>query len=77
MENIIYDYSKLLGRMREKKVTQVDLAKEIGLSETSINFSLGNKRPFKQDEISSICSFLAIPISEVEDYFFCRNSLEI
>lgn len=77
MEKIIYDYSKLLGRMREKNVTQVSLAKGIGLSETSINFSLGNKRPFKQDEITSICAFLAITISDVEDYFFCRNSLEI
>ena len=77
MEKIIYDYSKLLGRMREKNATQVSLAKGIGLSETSINFSLGNKRPFKQDEITSICAFLDIPISDVEDYFFCRNSLEI
>jgi DNA-binding XRE family transcriptional regulator len=73
MENIVYNYSKLLGRMREKGVTQVVLAKEIGLSETSINFSLGNKRPFKQDEIASICAFLDIPISEVENYFFVET----
>ncbi|NLU43663.1 MAG: DUF739 family protein [Acholeplasmataceae bacterium] len=76
MKNIIYDYSKLLGRMREKNVTQVGLAKEIGLSETSINLSLGNKRPFKQDEIACICCSLDIPISEVEEYFFYRNTLE-
>jgi len=72
METVLYDYSKLLGRMREKNVTQVSLARQIGLSETSINFSLGNKRPFKQDEITKICYYLDIPIADVENYFFCH-----
>lgn len=76
MENILYDYAKLLGRMREKNTTQVGLAQEIGISETSINLSLGNKRPFKQDEITSICTYLDIPISDVDNYFFCRKTLE-
>ena len=48
-----YDYSKLLGLMREKRITQTCLAKKVGISETSMNFSLNNKRDFKQEEILS------------------------
>ena len=32
-----YDYSKLLGLMREKRITQTCLAKKVGISETSMN----------------------------------------
>lgn len=37
MRNIKYDYSKLLGRMKEKSITQANLASYIGVSETTIN----------------------------------------
>ena len=72
MEKIKYDYSKLLGRIKEKGFTQKSLSKAVGISETSLNFSLGNKRTFKQDEILSLCSILEIPIQSVDDYFFCH-----
>ena len=65
-----YDYGKLLGRMREKRITQV------GISETSMNFSLNNKRDFKQEEILSVCEQLEIPLSRIPEYFFCKESLE-
>lgn len=67
---IIYDYSKLLGRIKEKGFTQVGLAVELGVSETTLNLSLGNKRAFKQDEIIKICSILKIPFKNINDYFF-------
>lgn len=74
MDNIIrYDYSKLLGKIREKGMTQVELAKEIGISEATLNFSLKNKRPFKQDEIIRICEILGINLESVETYFFNRK----
>lgn len=74
MDNIIkYDYSKLLGKIREKGMTQVELAKEIGISEATLNFSLKNKRPFKQDEIIRICEILCISLESVETYFFNRK----
>lgn len=71
-----YDYSKLLGLMREKRITQTCLAKKVGISETSMNFSLNNKRDFKQEEILSACEVLAIPLSRIPEYFFYRESLE-
>lgn len=71
-----YNYGKLLGRMREKRMTQTCLAKKVGISETSMNFSLNNKRDFKQEEILSVCEQLEIPLSRIPEYFFCRESLE-
>ena len=71
-----YDYGKLLGRMREKSITQTYLAKKVGISETSMNFSLNNKRDFKQEEILSVCEQLEIPLSRIPEYFFCKESLE-
>lgn len=73
----IYDYSKLLGRIREKGFTQKALAYAVNISEASLNLALNNKRKFKQDEIMALCGVLEIPISCVEQYFFCRKSLEI
>ncbi len=70
--NYIYDYSKLLGKLREKKITQSELAVRLGISETSLNLSLNNKRPFKQSEISNICDCLSIPIDYIDSYFFAR-----
>jgi transcriptional regulator with XRE-family HTH domain len=68
-----YDYSKLLGLMRERGFTQEKLAKTIGISECSMNFSLNNKRNFRQDEISKISGALGIPVGKIEDYFFNHN----
>lgn len=77
MGKIKYDYAKLLGRLKEKGFTQVELAGKIGVSETTINLSLGNKRAFKQDEILGICEVLGIDLKDVECYFFSHKTLEI
>ena len=71
-----YDYSKLLGKIREKGYTQMLLAKQIGVSEATLNFSLCNKRFFKQDEIVNICHALQIDISDVDVYFFSHKTIE-
>ena len=71
-----YNYDKLLGRMREKRFTQEELALKIGISATSMNLSLNNKRDFKQDEMLAVCDCLSIPLSKIPEYFFCRVTLE-
>lgn len=68
--NNIYDYSKLLGRLKEKNLTQDQLAVKIGISPASTNLKLCNKSPFKQDEILAICDVLDIDYSEIPAYFF-------
>lgn len=69
----VYDYSKLFGRMRELGFTQEKLAKTVGISECSMNFSLNNKRSFRQDEISKISDALGISAGKIEDYFFTHK----
>ena len=71
MEMRKYDYSKLLGRMREKGYTQETLAIKIGISPASMNIKLCNKSDFKQSEIKTICVILEIPFDEIPLYFFC------
>lgn len=75
--NYIYDYSKLNGRLREKNLTQSELAKKIGICDTSLNLSLNSKRPFKQSEISKICEYLSIQSESIASYFFCKTTLDI
>ena len=65
-----FDYSKLLGRIKEYGYTQETLAKGIGITESSMSLKLNNKAPFKQIEIRLICKILGIPNNEIGVYFF-------
>lgn len=65
-----YNYSLLLGRMKERGFTQEKMAKELGISACSMNLSLNNKRNFRQDEILKISTLLDIAGKDVESYFF-------
>lgn len=66
----IYNYNKLMGRMKELGYTQESLSKAVGICETTLNLSLNNKRNFKQNEMVKICEFLHIPKSRLAEYFF-------
>lgn len=72
---VSYDYSKLYGRMRECGVTQENLAAEVGISAVTLNYSLTNKRDFRQNEIATICKCLEISSERIPEYFF-RHKLE-
>lgn len=65
-----FDYSKLLGRIKECGYTQETLAKKIGITESSMSLKLNNKAHFKQKEIRLICRVLKISDSEIGVYFF-------
>lgn len=65
-----YNYSKLLGAMKERGYTQEALAKAIGISACSMNLTLKNKRDFRQDEILAVGEVLQIPMAEFDRYFF-------
>ena len=65
-----FDYSKLLGRIKECGYTQERLAKEIGMAIATMNLKLNNKAYFKQPEIEKIRKILGIGIEEIGAYFF-------
>lgn len=68
-----FDYSKLLGRIRECGFTQESLAKRIGIAKSSMCLKLNNKANFTHPEISLICDALKIGISEIGVYFFTQK----
>ena len=65
-----FNYSKLLGRMRECGFTQEQLAKAIGINKGTLSVKLNNRFSFTQDEILAICKLLNIPICEIGEYFY-------
>lgn len=67
-----FNYDKLLGLMREKKITQQELAKQIGNTTATLNLKLNNKARFKQTEIIKICEVLDISENDIVAYFFAQ-----
>ena len=69
-----FDYSKLLGRIKECGFTQETLAKHIGIAESSMCLKLNGKASFKQNEIFLISNALEIESGEIGAYFFYSKS---
>jgi transcriptional regulator with XRE-family HTH domain len=67
-----YNYSKLLGRLKEYNLTQADLAEAIGKNLGTLNAKFNNKFGFTTQEIDSICEVLEIPNDEIGKYFFAK-----
>lgn len=67
-----YNYSKLLGKIRERGLTQEQLAKAIGRNKSTISLKLNNNGSFTQDEMDDICRVLDIPNVEIGEYFFTQ-----
>ncbi|MDT2815996.1 DUF739 family protein [Vagococcus carniphilus] len=66
----IFDYRMLRGRIRSVIGTERELAKEIGISKTSMSNKLNNQSFFNPVEILKIKDLLDIPDKEVSIYFF-------
>ena len=67
-----YNYSKLLGRMKEHGITQAKLAEIIDRDTSTVNARLNNKSPFTMLEIDKICKALDIAKEDIGDYFFTK-----
>lgn len=69
----MYDYSKLLGRIKEKNLTQADFSVKIGVSLSTLNAKISNNYQFKQNEIKKACEILEIDLRDVGVYFFTKK----
>ena len=69
-----FDYSKLLGRIREYGYTQKTLAIAVNMSVSQLNQCLKNKSNFKPIKILAICKVLNIPVSEIGAYFYALKT---
>lgn len=65
-----FDYSKLLGRIKEFGFTQEEFASAIGISPTTLSLKLNGKAFFTQKEMDKACAVLENDKSEVGAYFF-------
>lgn len=63
-------YAKLRGKIREVFGSEGAFATAIGMNAASLSAKLGNKSPWKREEIEKACCLLGIPIEEVHLYFF-------
>ena len=61
---------KLKGIMKEKRMTQADAAKILGLSECTVNQKINNVRPFFLDEAELLANALEIDSGSFGAYFF-------
>jgi hypothetical protein len=72
--NMVYDYSKLEGRIVEKFSTRENFAKSLGVTTKSISEKLNNKTIWKQPEISKAMELLSISGKDIESYFFKKKT---
>ena len=68
-----FNYSKLLGRIKECGFTQKTLAKSIGISNSTLSAKLNNKNAFTVTETADICRLLGISKHEIGEYFFAEK----
>ena len=66
----MFDYSKLLRRIRECFGKQDVFAKAMGLSEQAVSLKLQGQREWAQDEMFRCCDVLMLPYTEIPNYFF-------
>ena len=67
-----FNYSKLLGLLKEKGMTQEDLAVIIGRTTATLNLKINGKASFTIDEMDKICESLGIAKKDIGKYFFSK-----
>lgn len=66
----MFDYSKLLGRLKEKGLTQEQFAELLEISGTTLSKKLNGKSEWTQAEINKACEILEIDPADIPLYFF-------
>ena len=69
-DKMIFDHSKLLGRMREMGIIQEELASQVRMNAGTLSSKLKSGTKFKQDEIIAVCNALNIDYQLIPVYFF-------
>lgn len=69
---MIFDFSKLDGKITEKYGSRKNFCTAIDMTESVLSSRMNNKVPFRPDEIILICSpiVLDIPHANIGEYFF-------
>ena len=67
---MVFNYKKLLGRIKEYGHTQGSVANLLGISENAFTNKIKCRHYFTSLEIASICNLLGITKEEIGIYFF-------
>ena len=65
-------HDKLLGLMREKGLSQRDVAGQLGVCTTTMSRKLAGKSEFRVKEILALAQLLEIRSDDLNSYFFCQ-----
>lgn len=80
-ETMSFDYSKLIGRIKDTYKTQEKFADKLGISRASLNLRLNGKCDFSQKEIKKAAVLLGLTKKQTYEYFFTlkvrENELKI
>lgn len=68
--SLIFDYSKLRGRMAELNKTYAATAKAASMSLTTFSQKMQGKGYFTQSQVCGICMVLGIEQKDIGKYFF-------
>lgn len=72
-KRIEFNHAKLRGLLKEKDLTQKELAIKAGLNSASLSQKLNNTAAFTATEIFNICHILNISEESIKQYFFTRK----
>ena len=67
---MIFDYSRLRGRIYEKYSTQNEFVRALGCSNTTFSTKMNNKVKFTSADIIKMVELLDIRKEEIGEYFF-------
>ena len=62
--------NKIKGRMRDLEITQSEVAKFLGIQQSTANQKINNTRCFSLNEAEKLCALLNIESGEFASYFF-------
>lgn len=71
--DMVFNYDKLRGQIKERLGTQDRFAKAIGLGRVSVSQSLNNQREFSTGEMFKSAQVLEFPLAEIPAYFFAEE----
>lgn len=64
------DTNKIKGLLRERGLTQADVAKKLGIAQPTANQKLNNIRPMDLEEAEKLSELLGIDAGSFAQYFF-------
>lgn len=75
-KTITYNYSKLLGKIKEIYDTQEKFSQALGIGRVSLSQRLNGKLEFSQNEILRASELLNIRKKDIPLYFFTEETVE-